>query len=264
MSASVSFQLPETVIVSGASSGLGHELCALLIEAGVNTIGVDLADAQSNLAEQALYRHVAGDVSAEATWAAVTAPLKAAGARSLGLVTSAAIVDVGSVLEATPALVERAFRVNVLGTTLAIKAVLPLMIEAGVGQIVAVASVNASLAEQQLALYNATKAAVRQLARTVAMDHARQGIRVNVLSPGPMMAGLFKRHLESAADSARFLASRSARQPNGRILEAREVAQAALFLLSSGAAALNGADLIADGGLTASFDFRTGAEGASV
>jgi NAD(P)-dependent dehydrogenase (short-subunit alcohol dehydrogenase family) len=264
MSASVSFQLPETVIVSGASSGLGHELCALLIESGVKTIGVDLAEAQPNLARETLYRHVAGDVSAEATWTEVMAPLRAADARSLGLVTSAAVLDVGSVLDATPALVGRAFKVNVLGTTLAIKAVLPLMIAAGAGQIVAVASVNATLAEQQLALYNATKAAVRQLARTVAMDHARQGIRVNVLSPGPMMAGLFKRHLESAADSARFLASRSARQPNGRILEAREVAQSALFLLSSGAAALNGADLIADGGLTASFDFRTGAEGASV
>ena len=79
-----------------------------------------------------------------------------------------------------------------------------------------------------------------------------------------MLAGLFKRHLESAADSERFLATRSARQPGGRILEAREVAQAAMFLLSDGASALNGADLIADGGLTTSFDFRTGAEGASV
>jgi enoyl-[acyl-carrier-protein] reductase (NADH) len=79
-----------------------------------------------------------------------------------------------------------------------------------------------------------------------------------------MMAGLFKRHLESAADSDRFLATRSARQPSGKILSAEEVARAALFLLSDGASALIGADVVADGGLTASFDFRTGAEGASV
>ena len=105
---------------------------------------------------------------------------------------------------------------------------------------------------------------MRQLARTAAMDHARQGIRINVLSPGPMMAGLFKRHLESAADRDRFLATRANRQPNGRILEAREVGEAVLFLLSSGAAAIIGADIMADGGLTASFDFRTGTEGASV
>jgi NAD(P)-dependent dehydrogenase (short-subunit alcohol dehydrogenase family) len=160
--------------------------------------------------------------------------------------------------------VSRAFDVNVAGTAFAMKVALPLMIEVGGGPVVAVASVNATLAEQQLAIYNATKAAVRQLERTAAMDNARQGVRVNVLSPGPMMSGLFKRHLEAAADSDRFLATRSARQPNGKILNAEEVARAALFLLSDGASALIGADVVADGGLTASFDYRTGAEGASV
>ena len=78
------------------------------------------------------------------------------------------------------------------------------------------------------------------------------------------MAGLFKRHLESAADGAKFLATREARQPIGRILEAAEVARAALYLLSDGATALQGADVAADGGVTAGFDFRTGTEGASV
>lgn len=115
-----------------------------------------------------------------------------------------------------------------------------------------------------MAVYNATKAAVRQLARTAALDHARAGVRINVLSPGPMMAGLFKRHLESATDGEKFLATRSNRQPEGKILEAVEVARAALFLLSDGAHAILGADLVADGGLTAGFDFRTGAEGASI
>lgn len=264
MPPSVTFSLPDVVLVSGAASGLGLELCTLLLEAGVATVGVDLQGAPPDLAQHASYRHIEGDVAAEGTWAAATQGLARDGARSVGLATSAAILDVGSVLDLTPALMERAFKANVLGTALAMKAVLPLMQAAGGGQIVAIASVNATLAEQQLGIYNATKAAVRQLARTVAMDHARQGIRVNVLSPGPMMAGLFKRHLDSVADPGQFLATRSARQPNGRILETREVAQAALFLLSGGAVALNGADLVADGGLTASFDFRTGAEGASV
>ncbi|MGO8586741.1 hypothetical protein ACC846_37665, partial [Rhizobium ruizarguesonis] len=65
---------------------------------------------------------------------------------------------------------------------------------------------------------------MRQLARTVALDHSRSGVRAKVLSPGPMLAGLFKRHRESATESDKFLATRSARQPGGRILEAREVA----------------------------------------
>ncbi len=78
------------------------------------------------------------------------------------------------------------------------------------------------------------------------------------------MAGLFERHMKSASGPERFYATRAARQPGGRIMAPGDVARAALFLLSDGAAALNGADVIADGGLTTSFDFRTGAEGASV
>ena len=151
----------------------------------------------------------------------------------------------------------RLLEINVVGTALAMKAILPLMIARGGGSIVVVASVNATIAEQLLAGYNATKAAVRQLARTVAMDYARDGIRVNVLSPGPMMAGLFKRHLETAPDAEQFLATRTARQLGGRILDAADVARTAMFLLSTGSAAMLGADVIVDGGLTASFDFRT-------
>lgn len=73
--------------------------------------------------------------------------------------------------------------------------------------------VNVSVAEQQLAICNASNAAVQQLARTVALDHARDGVRVDVPSPGPMLAGPFKRHLESVTDSDRFLATRANQQP---------------------------------------------------
>lgn len=264
MAQSLSFALPGAVAVSGASSGLGHAVCRLLTEAGVSTIGVDRAAALSDLAGTSAYCHIQGDVTLAETWDKVAEALSASGKGPYGLVTAAAMLDVGLVTEMGRDAVLKTLDVNVVGTSLAFRAVLPLMIAQGTGSIVAVASVDATFAEQQLAVYAASKAAVRQLGRTVAMDHARQGVRVNVLSPGPMMAGLFKRHLESAADSTALLATRSARQPGGRILEAEEVARTALFLLSDGAAALNGSDVIADGGLTTSFDFRTGAEGASV
>lgn len=262
--AAITFKLPETAVVSGSSSGLGSELCRLLVASGVDTIGVDLAPKPEELSGLAGYRHIAGDVADEATWGSVVKAIEAKAPASIGLVTSAAILDVGDILEFDRRKIERTLNVNVVGTALAIRALLPLMLARGGGQIVAVASVDATFAEQQLAVYAASKGAVRQLARTIALDHARQGIRVNVLSPGPMMAGLFKRHLSSADDPVKFLSTRSARQPSGRILEAAEVARAALFLLSDGSSALVGADLIADGGLTTGFDFRTGAEGASV
>jgi NAD(P)-dependent dehydrogenase (short-subunit alcohol dehydrogenase family) len=262
--AGISFSLPETVIVTGASSGLGKSLCRLLAANGADTIGVDIAKAPPDLAEVKGYSHIAGDVAGEAVWAEVTAEVKKRNPKSLGLTTSAAVLDVGVVPDFSKELIQKTFNVNVIGTALAIKAVLPLMFDRGGGRIVAIASIDATFAEQQLAVYAASKAAVRQLARTVAMDHARQGIRVNVLSPGPMLAGLFERHMKSAANPEKFLATRAARQPNGSILDPDDVARAAMFLLSSGSEALNGADVIADGGLTTSFDFRTGAEGASV
>ncbi len=256
--------LPRTVVVSGAASGLGYELCRLLLGAGVETIGVDRAPALHDLAATQGYVHVEGSVSDETTWTKVVAELDRSGTTSIGLVAAAAILDVGTIIETSRATLERTLEVNVVGAAMQLQALLPRMIANGGGPAVVVGSVSGSFAEQQLAAYSASKAAVRALARTVAMDHARQGIRVNVLSPGPMMAGLFKRHLESAADSAKFLATRANRQPAGSILDPKHVAQGVIFLLSDESGAFIGADLMADGGLSTSFDFRTGAEGASV
>jgi NAD(P)-dependent dehydrogenase (short-subunit alcohol dehydrogenase family) len=259
---SITFALPDTVIVTGTASGLGQQIAILLLECGAHVIGVDLASSELNGRDR--FAQVVGSVSDQATWDQVTVVLDSSRPASLGLATSAAIFDTGTVPDASSDFIARMMSVNVTGTALAMATVIPRMAAGGGGTIVAIASVNAAVAEQQLAIYNASKAAVRQLARTAALDHARAGVRINVLSPGPMNAGLFKRHVESARDGGKFLQTRANRQPQGRILEAHEVARAALFLLSSGAEAILGADLIADGGLTAGFDFRTGAEGASV
>ena len=259
---SIEFSLPDTVVVTGTASGLGLDVGKLLLARGCRVIGVDMA--VSELDGQPGYEQVSGSIAEDDTWQRVTASIDRAGAGTLGLVSCAAILDVSTVPASSRATIDKVMAVNVTGTALGMAALIPRMEAAGTGSIVAVASINASLAEQQLAIYNASKAAVRQLARTAALDHARKGVRINVLSPGPMMAGLFKRHAESANDTEKFVATRASRQPQGRILEAEEVARAALFLLSDGAAALLGADIIADGGLTTGFDFRTGAEGASV
>jgi NAD(P)-dependent dehydrogenase (short-subunit alcohol dehydrogenase family) len=255
----LSITLPTLVVVSGTASGLGTHIANQLVDCGVTTIGVDIAP-QPNGINNGRYVHVQGDVSQDKVWTAVGDEIRKANPASVGLVTSAAMLEVGTILEFDRAALEKTMAVNFVGTALAIRAALPHMIERGGGSIVAVASVNGTLAEQQLSVYNASKGAVRQLARTVAMDHARQGIRANVLSPGAMLAGLFERHMKSARDPEKF----QARQPTGRITDPGDVAKAALFLLSDASAALNGCEVIADGGLTTSFDFRTGSEGASI
>jgi NAD(P)-dependent dehydrogenase (short-subunit alcohol dehydrogenase family) len=254
--------LPEAVVVSGTGSGLGRLTAVALLEAGVRVVGVDVRAATDLPVGD--YVHVEGDVTEDATWTAATARLMESAPTTLGLVTCAAVLHVGTLLELPIERWRQTLDVNVLGTVLAMRSVLPPMIERGGGAIVAVASVDSVMAEQQLPSYCASKGAVLQLARTAALDHARQGVRVNVVSPGPMRAGLFERHLSSADDPGQFLATRTDRQPLGEILDPRQVADPILFLLSQQAAGMTGANVLVDGGLTTGFDFRTGAEGASV
>jgi NAD(P)-dependent dehydrogenase (short-subunit alcohol dehydrogenase family) len=254
--------LPEAVAVSGSASGLGRVTAGALLEVGVRVVGIDLGEAPGFDAGD--YTHVRGSVSEEATWDEAREALIASAPRTVGLVTCAAVLHVGTLLELPLEHWRQTLDVNVLGTVLAMRTFLPVMVERGGGSIVAVASVDAAMAEQQLPSYCASKGAVLQLARTAALDHARQGVRVNVVSPGPMRAGLFERHLQSAADPDRFLATRADRQPLGEILDPRQVADPIVFLLSEQAAGMTGANVLVDGGLTVGFDFRTGAEGASV
>ncbi len=255
-------QLPELVVVTGTGGGLGAVLAQKLVAAGCSVIGVDLAPAPAGLADAGTYTHVTGSVTDEDLWSGVTAQLPASG--SLGLVTNAAILHVGDILSQPMDQVRQTLDVNIIGTVMAMRAVIPAMVARGGGSVVSVASIDAHFAEQQLAAYCASKSAVLQLARTVALDQARAGVNVNVVCPGPMRAGLFERHLASADDSDAFLHTREQRQPFGEILDPAEVADGILFLLSDAARGLTGASVMIDGGLTTGFDFRTGAEGTSV
>jgi NAD(P)-dependent dehydrogenase (short-subunit alcohol dehydrogenase family) len=258
--------LPDQVVVTGAASGLGEETARLLVSAGVRVYGVDLAAARDDLAEEELFTAIVGSVTEAATWSRVLDAVRcdvAGEPASLGFVGAAAVLDVGTLDDEEPAVWRKAWEINVLGNVIALQALLPLLSAAEHGAVVAVSSVNASFGEQQLAAYSSSKAALTAAIRTIALDYARRGVAVNILAPGPMRAGLFERHLQSAVDPERFLAAREARQPIGRIPGADEVARAAAFLLSPAASAVFGTTLTADGGLTAGFDFRTGAEGSS-
>lgn len=263
MSPSFGVTLPDVVVITGAGSGLGQATAALLADCGCRVLGVDLADCPADLEGRAAYEHVPGDVTDPTTARDVSRRVDVTKPGSLGLVTSAAVLYVGAAAQTDSSVWERTLSVNLMGTVLMVEGLID-QLRAKAGVIAAIASVDATFAEQQLAAYAASKAAVRQFIRTVALDHAREGVRANVVSPGPMRAGLFERHLASADDPAEFLRVRENRQPMGQILDVRHVAQVVAFALSSGSAACNGADLIVDGGLTTGFDFRTGEEGASV
>jgi NAD(P)-dependent dehydrogenase (short-subunit alcohol dehydrogenase family) len=245
---SISFGLPETVVVSGAASGFGAALSERLRQAGSHVVGLDVAPGAGP-------DDVVGDVTSLGSWEHVRDVAVANGPSSLGLVTCAAILEVGTATTHPIDAWRKVIDVNLTGTLLGLRAMIPAMIELGGGPIVALGSVDALHAEQELASYCASKAGVYQLARTTALDFGRDGIRVNVLSPGPMDVGLFRRHLH-AVDDPGLRATRTARQPNGRILDPAEVVSTAAFMLSDGATGMTGTEVMVDGGLTTGYEFR--------
>ena len=131
------------------------------------------------------------------------------------------------------------------------------MIQAGGGSIVTVGSVSGLYAEQGLVAYGAAKAALIHLTKSVAVDFGRQGIRANCVCPGTTDTPLFRRHLETSDNPAAFLASRTARNPLGRILTPSEIASSIEYLAFDEASGITGAVLVVDAGLTSSFEYRT-------
>lgn len=256
-----SLTLPDHVIVTGTASGLGQECAAALLAAGVQVTGVDVAPAGATVNQAPGYTHITGSVTHEHLWRSVAVGIEPG--TTVGFLGAAAVLDVGVLESESLDNWRRAWEINVLGNVLAVKTLLPALQAAPRAAVVVVTSVDAGSAEQQLAAYASSKAALTMGIQTIALDYARTGINFNLLAPGPMRAGLFERHLASADDPAQFLATRQARQPIGRIVGADEVAHAALFLLTEQASALFATTVTADGGLTASFDYRTGAEGSS-
>jgi NAD(P)-dependent dehydrogenase (short-subunit alcohol dehydrogenase family) len=140
--------------------------------------------------------------------------------------------------------------VNVKGVFLGCKYGIPALRRAGGGSIINTASFVAKLgaATPQVA-YTASKGAVLAFTRELAVIHAREGIRVNALCPGPLRTELLMRFLDTEAKRQRRLVH----IPMGRFGEAPEIAKAALFLASDDASYMTGAEMLVDGGLTAAY-----------
>ena len=238
-------------LVTGAASGLGRDAALALAAEGARLVLFDL-DATGLEAVAARCPGsvtVAGDVSRAADIDCAAAALDALGPATL-LVTAAGLLGPTRPL----AVVEegewdRLFAVNVKGTWLALKALLPRMEKAGGGAVVTVASGSGLVGNAIFPAYSASKGAVVLMTRSVAVSHGLQGIRANTVCPGqietPMLRGVFEQLGDRAAGVEAMF---RARNPSGRFGEVAEVTAAVLFLLSDAASYINGAALPIDGG----------------
>ncbi|MBW3592439.1 MAG: glucose 1-dehydrogenase [Actinobacteria bacterium] len=245
----------KVVVITGAASGIGREAALLFSSEGAR---VCVADVSEEAGEQTAFEcrdafFVKVDVTSEES---VQAMYRATVERYGGidvLYNNAGIMpdDDASILETEVDAWQRVQDVNLKGVYLCCKYGIPYLLERGGGSVINVASFVAVMgaATSQIS-YTASKGAVLSLSRELAVEFARRGVRVNALCPGPVETPLLMRLFSQ--DPAAF-ERRRVHLPMGRLAQAREIAQGALFLASDDASYVTGATFTVDGGITAAY-----------
>jgi NAD(P)-dependent dehydrogenase (short-subunit alcohol dehydrogenase family) len=245
----------KAALVTGAGSGIGRAIAMAFGEAGaaVGCADIDAGAARKTsdaiAADGGKALAIACDVSREADAAGAAAAV-ADGFGAVHILVNAAVATdpSGTVLDYTRADWDRVFAVNVTGVFLMSRAVLPAMIAAGGGSIIHLASQHARVGAPGRAVYCATKGALVMLAKSMAVDHAGQNIRVNTLSPGAVET---PRMTYRYGDMAAARAKLGPKHLLNRLAAPDEIARAALFLASDASSFVTGSDLLVDGGFTA-------------
>lgn len=248
-------RVTRVTVVTGAASGVGRATVQTLADDGEVVVGVDRAPRPST--SRAL-EWVQGDVTEQGTWDAVVEVARrheAHGAEAL--CACAGITHVASFLETDMDSWRGLFDVNVLGVVRGMRALMPAMLERGHGAIAVVCSVDSLFVEDELGAYCASKAALLQVVRSAALEHAQHGLRINAVCPGAIDTPMLRDALSRLANPTSGLRAVLRRTPTGRLLRPEEVAAVLRFLVSDAASGMSGAAVSVDGGLTTTYDFAT-------
>lgn len=245
-------------LVTGGAQGLGAAIASLLAANGAQLVVSDInaaGAAETAAAINAAHGKATSiglDVTSESEWIAAIAHAKAAMGGLSVLVNNAGIVTMGSVEDLDYAAWRHTMAVNADSAFLGCKYALPLLRETQPGSIINISSISALIASHNMAAYNASKAAVWMLTKSVALHCARQGwdIRCNSVHPTfvrtPLLHGIIGDRNEDEA-----MAKLARQVPLGRIGEPEDVAAAVLYLASDESRMMTGSELKLDGGLSA-------------
>jgi NAD(P)-dependent dehydrogenase (short-subunit alcohol dehydrogenase family) len=244
----------KVALITGAGSGIGRQSALLFSREGAAIVAVDVNEKAAQETAGMIQNAIA--VKADVSKAGDCESMVAAAEKKFGrlnvLFNNAGIMhskddDAAS----TPEEVwDLTLDINAKGVFLGCKFGIPALRRAGGGSVINTASFVARLgaATPQIA-YTASKGAVLAMTRELAVIHARQNIRVNALSPGPLKTELLMSFLNTEAKKQRRLVH----VPMGRFGEAEEIAKAALFLASDESSYVTGTEFLVDGGLTAAY-----------
>ena len=241
-----------TILIVGASSGIGHEAMKLLINTGATVVNIDKSTTDFQHSQLINYHCDLSDrVATEKIAELITQEHK-----TIDGYFYAAGIHHNEFLENTDlSIIDHMLQVNVYGAIIFAKKLLPIMKERRSGTILLMGSEQSIIASHRNSIYAMTKAALSQLTRSLAIDTAEYGIRVNCINPGTTDTNMF-RHAVSLSSKRTGLTSKeiiddtSDSIPLKRIAEPKEIAELAVFLLSDKSSYMTGSNVVIDGGFT--------------
>ncbi|QJD99364.1 SDR family oxidoreductase [Massilia forsythiae] len=241
----------KTVLVTGAASGIGLAAARRFLDEGASVVMLDIDEAGLEKAAGALpQERVLVQVGDTADKQTATAAVKAAVERFGGLhilVNNAGIASEGDITQTSEEDFERVMAVNVTGYFHMAKAAMPELVKTR-GSIVMTSSVSGLGGDWELFAYNTSKGAVSNMVRAMAMDAAKDGVRVNAVNPSFTRTGM----TEDMVDDAELVAKFKERMPLGAPEDPEGIAAAMAFLASDDARLITGVNLPVDAGLRAS------------
>jgi NAD(P)-dependent dehydrogenase (short-subunit alcohol dehydrogenase family) len=247
----------KVAIVTGAADGIGAATAQLFAEEGAAVVLGDIDEAAGSAMCERIAAaggrtvFVRADISDESEAASLTAAAEEHFGRLDILVNNAAAFVLKG-LDATRADWQRVLEVNVIGTSMVTRAAAAAMARRDGGAIVNLASISSFVAQPQFVTYSATKAAILQMTKNLALDLAPSKIRVNCVCPGTILTRASRDHMARVGMSMdEFVAAEAPKHLLNRVGDPREVAYAILFLASDEASFITGTHLMVDGGYTA-------------
>ncbi len=242
-----------TAVVTGAAKGIGQAIAARLLDDGVHVVAVDVDESALDAARRELggrFEPLVGDVGDWDTHERAADAAQAAGELRYW-VNNAGIDWVGAAHEIDAEHIERGLRVLQLGTMFGACMAVRRMLHARVGSIVNVSSIQGIVAFPRYFVYDAAKASILMVTKSIAVDYGAHGIRCNALLPGVIETPMTYATLPPELDRDEALRREGELAPMLRVGQPEEMAEVVAFLLSDRASYVNGAEIVADGGAAA-------------